>query len=185
MPTFTGETGERIRNMEARLAALEAAGGGGVDPKTGLFSAYRYFDELTHPGGNLFIVNDTQDPSHPDSPWYDVTTGRYTPKLQGWYRLTAGVTIKSPVPSALVGCSVNMYRRSGGGNTQSFLMNTLQHIPTYGFKATKIVLSGSCIVYADGVDYSFQPSVVMDGASGIISPGRPNTYFQGELIGAI
>ncbi len=30
MPTFTGETGERIRNMEARLAALEAGGSSAV-----------------------------------------------------------------------------------------------------------------------------------------------------------
>jgi hypothetical protein len=172
MPTFTGETGERIRALQDFVDGL----------RKGTFAAFLWNTEIPHPGGNLFIVNDTQEMAPFDSAWYDETTGRYTPKIRGWYHLTAGVTIKAPVPTNLVGCSINMYRTSGGGNTQSFLMNTLQHIPTYGYKATKITLSGSCVLWADGVDYSFQPSVVMDGAAGTISPNRRNTYFHGHLI---
>jgi hypothetical protein len=182
MPTFTGETGERIRNMEARLAALEAAGGGGVDPKTGLFHAFPWNDEIPHPGGSLFIVNDTQDPSHPDSPWYDVTTGRYTPKLQGWYRLTAGVTFKSPIPTNAVSYGLDIYKR--GTPMTGPTRNTLQTIPAYGFKATKVTLSGSCVLYADGEIDWFQPAAVLNGVSGIILPHRSNTFFRGELVAA-
>ncbi len=183
MPTFTGETGARIRDMEARLAALEA--GGGIAPKTGLFRAYRYFEELSHPGGNLLIINDANSIELSNQSWYNTTTGRYTPQVQGWYRLGAGVTFKSPVPANAVTYGLHIENIGGGSFNTNVIIKRLQYIPVYGYKASEVVLSGSCIVYANGIDTSFQPAAVLAGAAGVILPYQSKTYFEGELIGAI
>jgi hypothetical protein len=176
MPTFTGETGARIREMEARLAALES-GGGGFDPKKGMFSAY-LGAPVSVPGIGAPIIMNYRH--HSESNWYNETTGYFKPQLRGFYRLDAYVKITTPIVS---GSRLTLMIE---GTNQSVLQSV------YPSGGDNHVLSGSIIVLqtgnpTNGFNNQWRPYFSHSNPDPVTVDGYSNetiskTYFQGHMV---
>ncbi len=175
MPTFTGETGARIRDLEARLAAVETAPGGGANPSgDGLFSAFPNTLIWAQPNVVTFLRMDTEQ--YDLSNWFDTVTGRFRPQLAGYYRLTASVFVQSQMSTDLTYLALLMFKNGS-------LDKSLHQLNTQGPLGDNL-LSGSLIVKANGTTDYFQPGVRQNSAvekqTGYGSTG--GNHFQGELI---
>jgi hypothetical protein len=161
--------------MEARLAALES-GGGGFDPKTGLFSALRSATLDIPPDS---IVDLTMEYEEFDlSNWYDAPNGLFWPKLAGYYRLSAYVHVHTPMPS---GTFLALRIRGPGGTTRTVSTTSPAGSDTN-------VISGTVIMKANGTTNIFVPALSHNHTSSIrvadanAGSGANRTFWQGEFI---
>jgi hypothetical protein len=172
MPTFTGETGARIKDMEARLAALEA-GGSGFDPRTGVFSALRYFPFVVPSNARTSIPMDQVQFDF--SGWFNTTTGRYNPKVAGYYHLSASIYISTLFMNG-VGVILSLHK----DNFDHSIINSTRLLVGSGD-----LISGTTIVKANGTTDSWMPALyhVNDQSVNVESiDGGYRTLFQAELI---
>lgn len=198
MATFTGETGERIRAIEGveivsggtvstgnlvlnkkngnTVDLGPVGGGGGVNPSgSGLFSAYRN-TALILP--NLYKTDIPMNGTNFNRDvWFDTTTGRYTPQVEGFYRLSVNVSLKTVFPQN-TDSRVILYMDAGGAPK---FLHTMHPQGEWN------ILSSTIIVAANGTTDSFIPQLHVSHSTDVelrFTSGD-GTYFQGELIAAV
>ncbi len=191
MATFTGETGARIREMEDRLAALEAGGGGSRI----VFSAYRS-TSLVVPTNSFTYISMNQKEFDPENTVNlnasgSAPSGRFQPEIAGYYRLSVSIGI-STVLTDTDFLWLSMYGR--------------YYWPGIGYHARDIVkvptmvndkngVTGTIIVKAGGwkpgemTDY-FIPTLYHSLPTSVNVSGHSTmpfsrTFFQGEWIAPI
>jgi hypothetical protein len=191
MPTFTGETGARIREMEARLAALEAGGGGSRI----VFSAYREAGLVIPTNSSAWISMDVKE-YDPENAFKlaasgSLPAGRFQPNIAGYYRLSTAVGISTELTNTDY-LWLSMYGRyyyPGIGYHGRPLMN----VPTMannknGVAGTIIVKAGGYIpgqstdYFIPTLSHSLPTSIALETHS--VMPFS-RTYFQGEWIAPI
>jgi hypothetical protein len=197
MPTFTGETGARIKELmgldivsgvvntakDIILTKKNGAtinvgnvGGSGGTPSTGLFSSHRINSLIVPRVTYTVLPMDTEE--YDLSNWFDTVNGRFTPQLAGYYRLSASIHSNA---QGLSGSRLFllMYKN---GLIHKGINKTYPPAGGYNF-----LISGTIIVYANGTTDYFQPAMYHDYSEGInvmYESPENTTYFQGELIAA-
>lgn len=139
----------------------------------GAFSAYRSTAQSIGTGAGTVIVFDTEE--FDVSGWFDIVTGRYTPQVPGYYRLSANVS-SAAVQALDVGWA-SVIRKNGASYKN--LPNNAQRN-----SATPVSAGGSVIAVANGTTDFFE--VLHTHTAGTptnVGGGAALTYFQGELIG--
>lgn len=137
----------------------------------GVFSGGRAAAQAIAAGNYIEIVMTTEEWDL--SSWFDPTTGRFTPKIAGYYRLNGCVAIGTAVA---VGTRLIVALLKNGA-----LHRVFQSIYVSG--GNDDMLSGSAIVLANGTTDYF--SIAMhQNTVGAINVGGDvrTTYFQGEAI---
>lgn len=169
-PAVTGLDYQNVQNNGLREINM-ATGANGL--AKGAFSAYRAGTQSIATGAGTVIVFDTEE--FDVSGWFDTATGRYTPQVPGYYRLSANVA--SSAVQAVDVAWAPVLRKNG--SSYKNLPNNAQRNG-----ATPISAGGSVIAVANGTTDYFEVLHTHTAASAtLIAGGAALTYFQGELIG--
>lgn len=161
--------------VNARFSPLYAALDGALDeanmavPK-GAFRVH-CAAALVIPASPGLITFDTE--AFDTSNWYDLSTGRFTPQVEGYYRLSWGVRLSAVGASELVA---------------ALHKNGVPH--AYGQVATSVGFAllapnsvGSAVVVANGTTDYFDVRVFWTGGAPAVETGVHATFFCGDLIG--
>lgn len=182
MATFTGETGARIREMEARLAALESGGGGSKVA----FSAYRSA-ALAHPTNRFDGVPMDTKEYDPTNSFYPAN-GQFQPEIGGWYRLSVAIGIETVLTDTDY-LQLYMYGRYYAPGV-GYHGRSIVSVPTMannknGIAGTIIVKAGGwkpgemTDYFIPGLYHSLPTSINLATHS---TMPYSRTYFQGEFI---
>jgi hypothetical protein len=169
--------------MEARLAALEA--GGGIDPRTGLFSTYRE-QSLSAPA-NVWTPIPMDTEKYDFSNWFDLADGKYKPQLKGWYRLDAYVLITTEMAVGSYAVLTIGSKWGLAGGSQAKPLDLIHYRP-----GVNTFLKGTAMVQVTEDQAASFPDVwyptIAHTHTGPVNisvgtaPTYPFTYFQGHLI---
>lgn len=172
--TFVVETLADPSEVNARFDPLYAALNGALDeanmavPK-GLFYAYRNGAlSLANAGVALF-----DSERFDTSGWFDTSTGRFTPQVAGYYRLSWCLRL------GVAGDTFNVLAvlyKNGAVHADGAC---LRAVPS-----SAVASSGSAVVQANGTSDYFDVRLVHDYAGTVgLEPGAAASYLCGELIG--
>jgi len=148
---------------------------GSSGPAAGTFSAWRRA-ALSIPNGSTLTAIPFDTEEWDASSWYDTTTGRFTPQIAGYYRLSGLAWVEALSVGefdTLILCKNGVWWKAlGGSYNEQF--GTLVHFP------------GSVLVAANGTTDYFDVRIKHSHASALNLHvnDQPSTFFQGELIGA-
>jgi len=139
----------------------------------GAFSAYRSTNQAIATGAGTVVVFDAEE--FDVSGWFDTATGKFTPQVPGYYRLSANIS-SAAVQAADIGWAP-VIRKNGASYKN--LPNSAQRN-----SATPVSAGGSVIAQANGTtDYFEVLHTHTAGTPTNVGGGAALTYFQGEFIG--
>jgi hypothetical protein len=134
----------------------------------GAFSVYRNVTPATASAFTV-IVFDTEE--FDVSNWYDITNGRYTPQVAGYYRLSASALF-NPIAAAIQ--SLALFKNG----VQLKLLDTNAFVNG----TAQAIFNGTANAVANGTTDFFDIRFAGSNANAPLG-GALNTYFNGELIG--
>lgn len=159
-------------NLSSTAGVLEsqlASAGSGL--AKGAFSAYRNAASSLTTGS--VVVFDAED--FDVSSWFDITTGRFTPQLAGYYRLAWSIRVQGTTLA-----SDKFWVATLRKNGVSVKIGML----AWQRGASGVNSGGTGIVSANGSTDFFDVIIEHDhGAAAPLQTGSAQTYFAGELIG--
>jgi hypothetical protein len=136
----------------------------------GSFSAYRAAAVSLGVASPAFALFDTEE--FDVSGWHDTATGRYTPQVPGYYRLSWMLT---PNTAVSVWWRSILYKNGSAFKIGNAVIGS----------ATAQTSGGTAVVQANGTTDFFQVAASWDNGGAAVSLGASlvNVWFQGELVG--
>jgi hypothetical protein len=133
----------------------------------GVFSAYR--NAALSQTTNQAVVFDAEE--YDVSGWHDVTTGKFTPKVAGYYRLSWGLSAAPPAANTIISILAK---------NAAFVK---RGVPCLGNAFSNAISAGTGNVVANGTTDFFQVFFFhnVGGALALVT-GVDWCYFQGEMI---
>jgi hypothetical protein len=160
LPYMIGDRSDVQGNFDAISTAWP-------NQNVGVFSAYRNA-ALAIPT-NTGVIFDTEE--YDVSGWHDVTTGKFTPKVAGYYRLSWGLSAGQPGANTII----SILAKSGAFKKRG--------TPCLGNAFSNAITIGTGNFFANGTTDFFQVFFFHDVVGNLaLVTGVDWCYFQGELI---
>lgn len=175
------EVGDHVYGFESSGGPvfLGNLGGGASAQAVGSFSAYKSADQ-TDITTSTFTQIQYEAEDWDVSGWYNTTTFRYTPLLEGYYSFNASCHINPVVDQSRV--QLALYRGVVGNAPTEYMRMTMLH--TSG--ALGLVVGGSAKAYANGTNHFFEMQLHHNfGVNTSDIVGGQQFKFQGEYIGGL
>jgi hypothetical protein len=140
------------------------------------------------PGVNGVVMAETFDPQS----WFDTTTGRFTPTIQGYYQVNTNVTAISSFGNTysaifkngvLVGSSVQAQSGTGNGTTANYSTVVFMNGTTDYLRLGAGTQGGTTVNYNTGLNVTGM-SISLVGANQAI-PALPNTWINAGTVQSV